>query len=286
VTIAGTVAEARAERRRLMAEGRPAAAVAVEPGTLDELAALYFRAKAPALAPSTVKAYDEAYRHRVSPGLGALDLTAITRERVEVWLAGLSSGSSPHAIRKAVAALRAILKTAAEWGRIPSNPAAGLRLPKVDPARPASGRVLGAPELRALYAATDRARVETMLRVAGEAGLRLGEVVGLRWPDVDLAGCRVTVERSVWQEAGRAGWPPTRIVKRPKSGRSRRVAISAEFAARLADWYARSVVEGGADATGYVWPGRAGGPMDASTPGQTLGRVLERAGLVDDDARP
>jgi integrase len=39
------------------------------------------------------------------------------------------------------------------------------------------------------------------------------------------------------------------------------------------------VVEGGADAAGYVWPGRDGGPMDEGTPGQALERALARAGL-------
>ncbi len=86
-----------------------------------------------------------------------------------------------------------------------------------------------------LLGATGRVRVETMFRVTGEAGLRAGEVVGLRWPSVD-AGRRLTVERSVWQETGRNGAPPRRIVKGTKSGRARRVAISATFAARRADW--------------------------------------------------
>jgi integrase len=69
-------------------------------------------------------------------------------------------------------------------------------------------------------------------------------------------------------------------VKAPKSGRTRRVAISETLATRLADWYAESVIESGASATGYVWPGDDGGPMDASSPSQALMRVLDRAGLV------
>jgi hypothetical protein len=39
--------------------------------------------------------------------------------------------------------------------------------------------------------------------------------------------------------------------------------------------------EGGADASGYVWPGRDGGPMSADSPGQALERVCDRAGLVE-----
>ncbi len=288
VTMTGAVAEARAARRRLLAEGRPAAPVAaVERGTLDEFAGHFFRARSAVLAPSTIAGYEHGYRANVSPALGALDLGDVTRERLEVWIAELSTTRSRHAVWKAHTALRSILKSAVEWERIPSNPATGLRLPKKTPGEDAAAaRVLTVEQLAMLLGATGRVRVETMFRVAGEAGLRAGEVVGLRWPSVDLVGRRLTVERSVWQEAGRDGAPPRRIVKGTKSGRSRRVAISATFAARLAGWYAESVVEGGADAAGYVWPGRDGGPMDSSTAGQALARVLRRAGLVDRNGRP
>jgi len=80
-----------------------------------------------------------------------------------------------------------------------------------------------------------------MFRMAGEAGLRRGEILGLRWPDLDLAARRVTLASAVWQEAGRKGAPPRRIANAPKGGRSRRVAISQTLATHLGDWYAESV---------------------------------------------
>jgi integrase len=286
-TVHGGVTDARNHRRQLLAAGRPAlASAAVGEESLDEFAAAYFQAKAPVLAESTIKAREEAYRLRISPRLGRTRLAGVSRQLVELWLAETVRSSSPHAARKAVAALRAILKLGVEWGRLPDNPAEGLRLPKREGERPAAERVLTAEQLQALLAATSRVRVETMLRAAGEAGLRLGEVVGLRWPDVDLAARRIVVQRSVWQEAGRDGAPPRRIVRAPKGGRSRRVAIAPTFARRLGAWYAQGVVEGGAEAQGYVWPGRASGPMDLSTPGQALERLQRRAGLLDRSGRP
>jgi integrase len=284
VKVSGSVSEARAERRRLMAEGRPEVEAAPTwIGTLDEFTAAYFRAKSPVLAASTIRGFNEAYRHKVSPVLGRHDVTEVNRERVEVWLAELAANDSHHAVWKAVSALRAILKVAVEWGVILANPAAGLRLPKptVDE-EPATERVLSPEQLAALFeAASGKARLETMFRMAGEAGLRRGEILGLRWPDIDLAARRVTVARAVWQERGKDGAPPTRIVKAPKSGKTRRIAISETLARRLADFYAESVVEAGAAADGPVWPGRDGGIMDSSTPGQALVRVLDRAGLVE-----
>jgi integrase len=286
VTVAGSIGEARAERNRLRAEGRPVIDAPIEAGTLDEFAGVYFRTRSATLAPSTIALRDEAYRLRISPDLGGLDLQEITRQRVEVWFAATLAASGRHATRKAVDALRSILRLAVEWGRLAENPASRLRLPKPAPGEGrAVERVLDADQLTVLIAGTNRPRVATMLRAAGELGLRRGEVIGLRWGDIDFPARRIRVERSVWQthdkEAG-----TQRMVGPPKNGRRRRVAMSEGLSKALADWFVKAVVEGGAAADGYVWPARDGGPMDAGTPGQALARVLERVGLVDDDGEP
>ncbi len=67
----------------------------------------------------------------------------------------------------------------------------------------------------------------------------------------------------------------------PKAGRERRCAITAAFTARLADWYAESVVDGGADANGYVWPGLDGRALDGRAAARIVERACKRAGLVD-----
>ena len=72
----------------------------------------------------------------------------------------------------------------------------------------------------------------------------------------------------------------------PKSGVTRTAAVSPAFTSKLAAYLAESVVEHGADAEGYVWPGRSGAAMERGTPGQLLDRVQVRAGLVGDDGKP
>lgn len=117
-----------------------------------------------------------------------------------------------------------------------------------------------------------------MLRALAEVGLRRGEVRGLRWPDINPAAPRLTVTRQVVDERSPGGGR-RKLVKAPKSGRTSVVAISPTFAARLADWYAVSVIEGGGPADGDAWPGRNRGPMNGRSLAQTLERACERIGL-------
>jgi len=277
--------------RRLQAAGRPLAPtperVLGEGESLQDFTAHYLRARAPVLAGATIRNREEDYRRRIGPALGHLTLAEITRERVALWLGDLAARApSRRMVVQTLATLRVILSAAVEWERIPTNPAAGHRIALSD-AQERSGteRVLDRQQLAALIAGTCSLRVETIIRVAAEAGLRKGEVIGLRWPDVLLGERRIEVRRAVWQDR-RAGAPPPRVVKSTKGGRARRVAIGGPFAERLSQWFAESVIEGGADSSGYVWPGRGGQPMNECSANRGLRRALVRAGLLDTEGKP
>jgi integrase len=287
VTFHGSTREAKNEHARLKLAGRPAPPPEhPERGTLDHLAGRVFRARASSWAANTLRNREDDYLKRISPALGGLPLGEIDRPRVEVWLADLVAvASSRRMVVQTVATLRVILGAALEWGLIAENPARRLRLPRPDPSeRPAVERVVGREALEALFAATGGLRTETMLRAAGEAGLRRGEVSGLCWEDVNLAARRLEVRRQVVQERLPEGGH-RKVVTGPKAGRARRVALSSTCAARLAAWYAESVVAGGADARGYVWPGKDGGPMHDRSLARALERACTRAGLVANPER-
>jgi len=288
VSVAGSITEARCERRRLMSEGRPAPEIVAEHNTLDEFTAHYLRARSAVLAPAAIYSTEESYRLRISPLLGGLFLEGLTRERLESWLADLiARASSRRMVTKTVAALRGILAAAVDWGRLTSNPASGLRLPReATNEEQAAERVLTLDQLRLLLGtgAVNRSHA-TMLRAAGEAGLRRGELIALRWTDLDLPARRINVRRSIWQERSgpRKG---ARLEKTTKGRRRRTVAISEDFSRALADWFAVSVVERGGAADGLVWPGRAGQPMGADTPTHAAERAQVRCGLVGGGGRP
>lgn len=270
-----SLADARNAKRRRMAEGRP---VAMESGalprTVHELAVTYLREREPLLAPATIHTTAEGYRLRVHPHLGAMPLDRLSRPLVERWVVRLlETGSSPHATRKALAALKVMCSYGVELGALEANPCARVRVPEPPAAagrlRPVE-RVLAPAELERLLAACETPREEVIVRLAAESGLRSGEVRELRWPDVELAALRVQVRRSAWRK----------VVKIPKGRRARRVAITPELGEALSRLYRETVIERGDSAEGYVIAGRFGGLASPNYPLEVTNRVQRRAGLV------
>jgi integrase len=224
VTVRGSVSQARAERRRLQAAGRPFAVVA-EPDppvslTVSALAEQWLRTRHGVLAPNTLAEVEVDLRLRIAPALGHLAVNEVTRQRVEQLVAELlRGGASVRMVRGVVSSLRRLLQAAVDWGQIADNPARRVRLPApATHTRQAHERVLSMPELSRLIGACNGSlRTETMIRAMAEAGLRRGEVIGLHWEDADLAGLRLHVRRSVSDVRG------VRQERTTKGKRSRRV---------------------------------------------------------------
>jgi integrase len=105
-------------------------------------------------------------------------------------------------------------------------------------------------------------------RFSAESGLRLGELVALDWPNVDLTGRKVYVEHT-WD-------PGAGELVRPKDGETRWVYLTAEAAAVLEEWVA---VAGVRDA-GPVFPNPIGGGRMVHRQAQRrLGNAMDDAGV-------
>jgi integrase len=283
-TVHGSLSDARRIRAQAIAEGRTVRAVPVAVETLHDFSISWFRARAPVLADATLFGYEHAYRRRIAPHLGGLRLDELTRERLEVWLATLLEAEPERrrSIEQAVGALSTMLTAAVDWGRLPYNPALRLRLPKAPPREKPAERVLTPAERdRLVEAAGSRLRPDkalrnrTLVRTAAEVGLRTGELLALRWPNVRLGERRVVVAENVRQRRG-----GERLVQTPKGGRAHRAAITPQLAAELSAWFQLSVVEGGADAHGLVWPGPDGRALARTTWRRLLDRAVKRAGIA------
>ncbi len=143
--------------------------------------------------PSTLRGYRAAMDRRILADLGGAKLSALRREHVQaVADRMLGEGADPSRIRNALMPLRVVFRRALARGEVAVNPTSALELPAV---RGRRGRIAASGEAAGLLAAlaeSDRALWVTALY----GGLRRGELMALRWEDVDLASGIIQVEQS------------------------------------------------------------------------------------------
>lgn len=127
---------------------------------------------------------------------------------------------------------------------------------------------LDAEELAALVRAADDEQAGTLYMAAAMTGLRLGELLALRWRDLDFAGERVHVRRSWSPVAGKE--------KTPKSGKVRSVPLVPELVGPLDRLSRREWFTGEDD---LVFASPVGEHMDGWTLRRRFESALKRAGL-------
>ncbi|WP_217915870.1 tyrosine-type recombinase/integrase [Miltoncostaea marina] len=176
---------------------------------------------------SSVHTCEYRLRLHVLPYLGRLPVGALTAGTVRRWLEELEADTSPTTARLALDALRPAMRRLVEHEVIPVNPCAGVRPPAAgEEARPI--RFLTPDEGRALRNAADadgHPRIGAFVDLGLATGARRGELLALRWADVDLEAREVMVRASFNLRTRETG--PT------KSGKGREVPIGAQVAARM-----------------------------------------------------
>src|SRR5262249_8908871 len=135
-------------------------------------------------------------RRHLLPRFGDTELSAITRQEIQAYMAHLTQrGYAPRSIDHVHDVLSAILRTAVKWGHLRENPARGVDLPKLKSVRPKWA--LTGPQAASLLDALP-GLPRTMVGLAILTGLRRGELFALRWRDIDEQARLLTVREAVY----------------------------------------------------------------------------------------
>lgn len=119
-------------------------------------------------------------------------LKVVRRADVQRYVAKRAGKASAYSILHELTCIKHLLRLAVEWDLLPANPAQGVRGPK-----PPAGRVryLQPGELLAIIEAAPE-WMHPLIALAVSTGMRRGEILGMRWLDVDMAGRRVLLPQT------------------------------------------------------------------------------------------
>lgn len=288
---AAELALAQARIRRIRAQPEPVS----RSKRLDVFAAEWLEHTRARVGAQTAVNYESVVRVHVVPSLGHLELRQVTRRALDQFVSDWAAagplfqervqaararelerareqkrtprpvrmGRSAKTIGNAIVVLSSMLGQAVAWGMLEANPAARLQRPRDEREAGETMMPLDAEGIRALVAAADTEFGRTLLLTAAMTGARRGELLGLRWSDVDWNAGRVRVSRSI----GLSG-----AVKKPKSRKSvRAIALTPTLASELRRHRMASPFSDDSD---YVFPSERGTPLDG---GNMVKNVFEPA---------
>ncbi|MBU4179288.1 MAG: site-specific integrase, partial [Actinobacteria bacterium] len=215
--------------------------------------------------PRTCDAYSQIIRNHFLPFFGKMQLRDITAGQVQEFITSrMQQGLSPHSVRKMVAILKSMFKRAEIWEYLKENPARFAESPRgpqkeMDYLTPREVRRFldeASPDYYPLFA------------TAVFAGARQGEILALRWCDIDFTRSTIFIRRAYHPRYG-FGEPKTKNAKRA-------IVISPQLVSVLSDH--KKHRGGGPDE--IVFQNGSGKPVNASNMvRREFLPALERAGL-------
>jgi integrase len=209
---------------------------------------------------STQHGYKIVLRTHVLPAWSAYRLRDIERLRVQQWIAEkFRRGTGWQVVRNSWTLLSSILESAVEFGYLQANPARGTKFPQKALKRKPT--IIAGTDFAKLLARLDEP-YKTMVSLIAATGLRVGELLALRWGALDLQTGTLHVRESVFEGT----------FSIPKTQRAiRTIPLGPRAVKALSDHLARVERK---DLLDLVFGNRAGKPLRDS---KVLQRVLQPA---------
>ncbi|NLS07639.1 site-specific integrase [Rhizobium sp. P32RR-XVIII] len=240
----GTKRQAQSECARLIAEIKSGGYVEPTKQTVAEFLTEWLSFIKPTVTPKTHERYTEICEKNLGPLIGDVVLAKLKTDKIDAAFAKAlteghrraSGGLSPRTVHHMRRVLIKALSQAVTWDRLVKNPAAATTPPKVERTKMLA---YDADQTAELIEAFRTSRMFIPMMLAVMCGLRRGEILALRWRNVELGHNRrlLSIRESAEQTKDGVRY------KEPKAGKSRTVALSSMMLTELKAHRARQAEE-------------------------------------------
>jgi len=229
--------------------------------------------------PSSHQTYRGYIDNHIKPNIGDVPLSKLSSLHLQKLYKKLLAGGRVDRIEakgqpkglsaKTVRNINQVISSAMDFAKdqklISSNPTDGCALPKLEHKEM---KTLPVEQLTSFLREAKESGVFELYYIELATGLRRGELLGLRWEDIDLVQGSLRVQRQVARINGE-------VVEAPLKTKSayRTLPLSADAVGVLQEQRKKS------GSSPYVFPSPTGGPISPDSVLHMLHRVLKRAGL-------
>lgn len=231
------------------------------------------------LRPSTFKTSQGFLKNHIKPQIGSVPLTELTSLDLQRFYKHLLDGGrvdrieakkkpkglAPKTVRNIHQMIGSAYNLAREQKLVTRNPTQGCALPKVEHKEM---KTLTADQLSAFFQEARDSGVYELYYLDLATGLRRGELLGLKWTDVDFDRRVVKVQRAISRQNGK-------VVEAPLKTKNAycTLPLSADAISVLMHQRRKT------GSSEWVFPSPSGGPMSPDSVLHMLQRALKRAGL-------
>ena len=242
---------------------------------MDEWFEAYAKVK---VRPSSHQTYKGYIENHIKPNIGDIPIEKLTSLQLQKFyrllltegrIPRIESEKQPRELSaKTVRNINQVISSAMDMAvrhkLILTNPTEGCELPKVEHREM---KTLPAERLGAFLREAKESGVYELYYMDLATGLSRGELLGLKWEDVDLQNGIIHVRRQVARVDGEVKELPLKT-----KNSYRNISISQDAVAMLTEMEAHR-------SSDYVFPSSTGGPISPDSVNNMLHRVLKRAGL-------
>ncbi len=246
--------------------------------TLERFVEMWLNGKVLSRRPRTVHQYQQIVRLHILPIMGHMRLQDIRPTHVrQLYAIKRKEGRGPRTVQLIHATLYNALKQAVREGVLRHNPVEAVERPRVEQSEM---QILNDDQIRQFLITAKGSPFEAIFYLALATGMRQGELLGLKWSDIDWNKGILFVQRQLQQIEGQ-GYvflPP-----KTRAGR-RQIKVGTATLKQLEDHRNRQALEKAVAGDRWrendlIFPTTIGTPLDYKRATQEFKRILKHAGL-------